>query len=271
MKEHPGLAGIKKPCGSADLFFMAATISRVCDPEFYKLADAIQQAKLCAQEAPCFEMEVVKFLQTHCLSGGVDLPTVFRGVEILGAIVEESRLITLLRPFLRSSDPQIASKCVLVLGRQSRNIRWIKDVIEAQGSAANSAGILRASSAGSADDRIRANLVESIWERREPEVEQILQNAVKDKNHRVAANAVYGLYLWGSGAYAGGLEQLVGHNNPAFRRSAIWVIRSIGAPDAALRIRTLITDGDAGVRRAAFAALVHLRNRVCAETVVQTA
>jgi hypothetical protein len=222
---------------------MAETISKICDPECYPLGEAIQQARLCMVASPGFELDLVKFLQTQCLSRRVHLRLVLRGVEILGAIVEEARLITLLRPFLRSSDSQIASKCVLVLGRRSCSVGWLRSVMS------------------ESDERIRANLIESIWNRKEPEVEQILQDAVKDRHHRVAANAVYGLYLIGSELYPESLDYLIGHANDAFRRSAVWVIRSSGAPESALKIRSLIKDADAGVRHAAFEALVHLRGR----------
>jgi len=171
----------------------------------------------------------------------VKLATVIRGLEILGGILDESRLDILLRPFLRSGDPQLASKCVLLLGRQARSMKWFNNIME------------------KADERIRANLVESLWKRKEPEFESVLRAALNDSHPRVAANAVYGLYLLGLDDWQQALEPLVNNNVAAFRQSAIWVIESSGVPDAPARLKLLIHDPDAGVRHAAFHALVHVR------------
>jgi hypothetical protein len=96
-------------------------------------------------------------------------------------MLDENRLVPILRPFLRSKDSQIVSKSVLIPGRQSRSLYWMTSIRTED------------------DDRIRANLVESLRSRREPEVEQVFKGALKDPNHRVVANAVYGLYSGGFG------------------------------------------------------------------------
>jgi HEAT repeat protein len=231
---------------SADLLHMAGAVTKICDPEAYRLGEAIQKAKSNALASPGFEVELVRFLQARCLSNRVPLPIVFRGLEVLGGmldggVLEESRLITLLRPFLRSSDPQIASKSVLVLGRQSRSLSWLNSVM------------------AETDDRIRANLIESLWKRKEPEVEKVLRNALADPHPRVAANAVHGLFLLGVEAWMEGLERLVGSKEAAFRISGIWMLKASAVPDAPARIKLLIRDADAGVRHAAFEALIHIR------------
>jgi hypothetical protein len=238
---------------------MAAIDASICNPDCYKLNDAIEQARLYMAQSPCFGLELVNFLHFQCLSRSVSLPRVIRGIEILGAIVQEPRLTVLLRPFLASSNSQIVSKCVLVLGRHSQDVGWIKNIMSPGGSGISAPGVSGRIAAKIADGRIRANLIEAIWERRGSDVEQILRQAVSDPYHRVAANAIYGLYLAGSDDYKNALEELIRNSNPAFRRAAVWVMTSAGAPDAALSIKALIKDTDAGVRRAAFAAIVHLR------------
>ncbi len=155
-------------------------------------------------------------------------------------MLEETRLVPIMRPFLRSKDSQIASKSVLILGRQSRSLVWMTSIH------------------AESDDRVRANLVESLWTRREPEVEQVLQGALRDPHHRVVANAVYGLYLMESNAWVAGLDRLLHSHDPIARRSGIWVIKSAGGTEAGARLKPLIRDPEPSVRSAAFAALVSL-------------
>jgi hypothetical protein len=232
---------------------MAADVTKICDPELYPLSEAIEHARTGAEASPGFEIDIVRFLQAHCRSDHVSLPTVFRGLEVLGGMLgsgttNESRLIALLRPFLRSDNPRIASKCVLVLGRQSCSTKWLNDIMS------------------ELDGRMRANLIESLWKRNEPEVEMVLRKALQDPHPRVAANAVYGLSLLGNEAWVEGLRRLIGSNDPAFRISGIWVLKSCDAADAPERIKRLIRDEDPGVRRAAFDAIKHFRERASTNT-----
>jgi len=219
---------------------MVGLMADICNLD-YTLNDAVQRAATAAQSSPRFEFDLSKYLQAQCMATTVDHPTVFRGLEVLAGILDETRLFAFLRPFLRSKDTTIASKSILILGRQSRDLGWMTSI------------------RGEGDERIRANLVESLWARRGPEVEQVLLGALRDPHHRVVANAVYGLYLMESEAWVAGLDGLLGSDDPAVRRAAIWVIKSTGGAAAVARLKPLIRDPDPSVRRAAFAALVSLR------------
>jgi hypothetical protein len=244
---------LKNPESAADLLSMAVAVAKICDPVLFSLEDAIEHAKIGARDNPGFELHIVSFLQTLCGSRHVHLPMVFRGLDVLGGMLgsgitsgahtDESRLITLLRLFLRSSDPQIVSKCVLVIGRQSRSMAWLSSVM------------------GESDERIRANLIESLWNRQEEDIVAVLKNALSDPHPRVAANAVYGLHLIGNKEWIKGIERLTSDPSPAFRRSGIWMLKASGLSDAPARIKTLIHDTDPEVRRAAFDALIQVRHR----------
>jgi HEAT repeats len=226
---------------------VAATIEQICNPDAGSLAEAVRQARLCAETSRAFDLDLSRFLQPQCFSQHLALPVIFRGLEVLEAIVDERKLLTTLRPFLKSSVPQIVSKCVLILGRRCQNVAWMRNVMAEN------------------DDRVRANLIESLWKRRDKEIEPILLEAVKDSNHRVAANAVYALFLAGSENYAEGLDHLISSADPAFRRAAVWVVKSAATArnEAAARLKPLILDPDESVRRAAFRTLVFLRENVC--------
>lgn len=220
---------------------MNFSIAKICDPRYQSVEEAIQNARLAAQRSSRFELDLARFLQEQCLADRPNFPAVFQGLEVLGGILDEGRLTALLRPFVRSSDPKIVSKCVLVLGRRSHSLTWLIDIMN------------------EADDRLRANLIESLWSRREPEVEEIFKSAIRDKHHRVTANAVHGLYLLGSDFYLQGLERLLSSADPKFRRSAIWVLRQGDGRKSPASFKPFIRDPDPDVRRAVFEALAVLR------------
>jgi hypothetical protein len=230
---------------------MALVVKQLCHPDFHSLEEAVQIGRSSLASTPGFELQLVQYLQIQSLSPYVSLPVVFRGLEILGGMFEagpgdENRMVTLFRPFLKSIDPQIASKAVLILGRKSRSIAWLRKAM------------------GETDQRIRANLIESLWHRNEPAIESVFRSALKDAHPRVMANAVYGLYLMESEHWSGALDSLLRSPNPSFRKSAIWVLKAAAAPRAASRLQPLIHDNDPDVRRSAFSALRHLRDKTVA-------
>jgi HEAT repeat protein len=224
-----------------------AAIPQICNPDNYPLDEAVRIAKNSAASKPGFELHLSQFLQAQCLSARVSQGNVFRGLEVLADIVggengDPNRLMTLVRPFLKSSDPQIASKAVLVLGRHSRNFGWLRNVMN------------------ETDERIRANLIESLWNRNDPAIESVYRGALEDDHPRVAANAVYGLYLMNSPDWPEALDALIAGEDPGFRRSGVWVLRQIGGAEARSRLQRLIRDSNPQVRSAAFQALKHIRD-----------
>jgi hypothetical protein len=77
-----------------------------------------------------------------------------------------------------------------------------------------------------------------------------------DKHHRVAANAVYGLYLLDAANAKPEIERLLGNQVAAFRCAGAWVVRKIGSTDLRGLLKSLIGDGDPKVRRSCFQALL---------------
>ncbi len=225
---------------------MGVQLGRICNPGQYPLDDAIQRTERLAEAQPGFELKLVRYLQLQCLNTPVPIPNVLRGLDLLGALLkhepmDEKRVISLLRPFLTCGEPQIASKCVLVLGRKLNSLDWI--------------GRMMAEN----DDRFRANLIQALWKRKEPEIQRVLVAALHDPHPRVMANAVYGLFVLGAADWLDALEKLLGSDNPDFRICGIWVLKASCAREAPELIRRFIRDPNARVRRAAFDALIALR------------
>src|SRR5579863_1882427 len=105
------------------------SIGSICDPQSCSLEDAIRQAKVAAQRSPRYLLDLARVLQTQCITNHADLPAVFRGLDVLAGILEETRLIALLRPFLRSSNRQIVSKCALIIRGQPHSLSWLTSIM----------------------------------------------------------------------------------------------------------------------------------------------
>jgi hypothetical protein len=227
---------------------MAAPVEKICDPDQFKLTQAITLAKTGAEVLPGYEIAIVRYLQSQCLSKSAAMATVFRGLEVLEGILghsesDESRLMALLRPFLRSSDAAIISKCVLILGRRSNSVAWFATIMSEN------------------DFRIRANLIEALWGRNEPATIKLLKHGLDDPHQRVVANAAYGLFLVQDPAWLTGLQTLLESRHAVFRQSGIWLLKTTAPADARERVGKFIRDPDANVRRAAFNALAILPRR----------
>jgi hypothetical protein len=78
------------------------------------------------------------------------------------------------------------------------------------------------------DPRVRANAVESIWNTPGTFPLQFFHKAARDPHHRVAANALVGLYLAGEVSALGSLIGMTGSPNPLFQAAAVWAMGRTG-------------------------------------------
>lgn len=166
-----------------------------------------------------------------------------RMLEVLDASSPGSLFFSALRPVLRDCDARVQSKCFLMLARRETDLAWAEKLLE------------------HGEARVRANIVEGLWENKAPGVLTLLLLASKDTNHRVVANSAYGLRLFGAPEFLSTMEQMQASENPLFRRASAWVIRKVGQPDLCTLLKPLVRDPDSAVRRAAFETLAALRSR----------
>lgn len=138
---------------------------------------------------------------------------------------------------LRNGDECLQSQFVRILACQETDLKWAEKLLKHY------------------DPRFRANVIEGLWHTGQPGLRDLFLRAAKDTHHRVAANAVYGLYLIEDPCVSDLLEQMKGHRNPRFRRAAAWLIRKIGKAQLRSMLKPLIRDENAVVRGAAFQTL----------------
>lgn len=78
------------------------------------------------------------------------------------------------------------------------------------------------------DPRVRANAVESLWGSSSRMAKAIFTSATADLNHRVAANALIGLYMQGDPASVAGLAKMIVRPDAASRAAAAWAMGRTG-------------------------------------------
>jgi HEAT repeat protein len=107
----------------------------------------------------------------------------------------------------------------------------------------------------SPDPRVRANAVESLWTVATPASRGLLEYATQDVHHRVALNALVGLFMQGD---ANALERMKVHasqGTPAFRIAAAWALGLTGKAEAWHTLDALRHDPVEQVRESALRAL----------------
>jgi HEAT repeat protein len=147
-----------------------------------------------------------------------------------------SRLFSVLSP-LRDGGECLLSQAIRLLADQEKDLKWAEKLLQHY------------------DPRFRANVIEGLWESGQTGLRELFLRAARDTHHRVAANAVYGLYLMDDPCVAGLLEDMKVSRNPRFRRAAAWVIRKMGKAHLRTMLKPLIRDENALVRGAAFQTL----------------
>jgi HEAT repeat protein len=110
-----------------------------------------------------------------------------------------------------------------------------------------------------ADPRVRANVVESLWEVPGAEICGILRLATTDKNHRVAANGLIGLYRFEPETAVEGIRSLSAQEQPHSRAAAAFAMGKIADPQFLPDLARLIRDPEAAVRTRAIRAVVQVQ------------
>jgi HEAT repeat protein len=175
---------------------------------------------------------------TNTLSG----QRLLRAVMLLDAVGGASA-IQAMRYLTLSGDERAASKAAISLGRWSQNVEW-------------ATGVLKRSKFA----RVRANVLESLWEGKSPPLLELYRSCLEDENNRVVGNAIVGLWLAGDPTVAERIIPELGrHDSSKHRQTAAWLIGRLVFADMRTTLEALLQDPHLPVRRAAIAALRKLK------------
>jgi HEAT repeat protein len=224
--------------------------------EFKKLLDSLldeRQLSLDAAQSlirnlipidPLLDVRIMKNMLAH---GGdaraVKAETAIRGLRLVASFSNGARLTTYLVQLLQHPSPEVRSKAVLLLGRANLNLTRVRSFL------------------GSCDSRVRANAIETLWGREEPDVRVVLWQASKDPSPRVAVNALLGLCKAGDRDAALKLERLAGAPDAAMRSGSAWAMGEAGDREFEPVLKLLAHDSEPKVRAMAAKSLEKLKRR----------
>ena len=212
----------------------------LCNPEFPEAA-AIAVARIAMRTYPTADVALARLLAGLVHRQDHDTAQAGRLIRILERISDGARTYSSLARLLRHPDPSLRSKVVLMIGRGSKSVRWVRPRLT------------------DPDSRIRANAVESIWGIDSPEAYDLLASMLHDPNNRVVGNAILGLYLLGDSGMVTLLHGLAAHPAAAFRATAAWAMGESADPRFVELLASMLRDESGLVRKRAFAAIGRLK------------
>jgi hypothetical protein len=169
----------------------------------------------------------------------------YRALDILDDTSRSYRMVPILHHLIEYPDPRISAKAVLVIGRRLQNASWAARQLKIR-----------------TDNRMRANALEALWGIDGVEVRDLMRCYVQDENNRVAASAVYGLYLLHEPEIESPMLGMAKHPQPLFRSSAAWLIGKTQSQEYMPVLSSLVQDGDSRVRSSALKALLTVRQKL---------
>jgi HEAT repeat protein len=222
-------------------------IDKLADPRATEVGEAVEIARRIQSTVDSFlDIKLIRLLlpNNHTPAAVTEPAALLRVLEIIGAISDGSRIMTLLTQLLGHPDGRVRSKVALLVGRINHNLKWVEQRLSEP------------------DARVRANAVESLWGLDSPEACQIFQQAIGDVDNRVAGNGALGLYRCGDPGAAEALWKMLAHDDARFRATAAWAMGETADPRFLPQLTLRIAESDVCVKQNVFRAIQKIRKRV---------
>jgi HEAT repeat protein len=169
---------------------------------------------------------------------GINTPeAVIRTFDIVVALNRVAVVVPSLQTMTRHRDARVQSKASLIFCRLYANPLLVDRQLR------------------SADYRVQANAIEALWNIDTPSTRNILDKAAGSGHHRVAVNALFGLYLLRAPRAVERMIAVADHPSPRFRSAIAWAMGRTGDVRFAPCLRRLGSDAAERVRRAAAVSL----------------
>jgi hypothetical protein len=217
-------------------------LKALCDPRVNR-EQALRLGRAAAQKDPRVDVLLGRHLadRAYTITSASCPPELQRILEVIAEISDGSRILPFLMTLARQPNPHVHSKALLLIGRVSRNAKWLQNRLS------------------DPDPRARANAIESVWGLDAPEIRDLLRGLLQDADNRAAGNALVGLYQLGDCAAVSALYEMCAHESYRFRATAAWAIGEVGDPRFRKQLARLVGESNPLVRARAFSALTRMR------------
>lgn len=168
---------------------------------------------------------------------------ILRVLTLMDASGSQSRAVIFQSELMTYPDPNVRSKTALVLGRCTKNTAWLGRLLLDE------------------DERVQANAVEALWAFDGDDGRPLLLTAAKSPNHRVAGNAILGLYRISDLSSIRRIFEMAQHHDPRFRSTAVWVMGETQDPRFLPFLTERFSQSSGNERMAVLRALSQIRRR----------
>ena len=195
-------------------------------------SDAVNVAKLMASRDKRFYVKLCAF--TGDSVPGDRIARILQMAEALGAA---GLMVPWLRRMTQHPDQYIRQKAVMIMCQAGTNPLLVERQLK------------------SPDARVRANAVESLWTVHTPAARGLLEHASHDPHHRVAVNALLGLFLQDESSALTRIIEQSRNPSPAFRVAAAWALGVTARRESWPALKALESDPVPRVRESASRAI----------------
>ena len=214
-------------------------ILALCSPD-EPFEKTVALVKAAMRTEPSLDIQMTNLLLGLTNAQAPDKRVAMRMLEILDQVSSEARLTRLICQLLQLDDPPLRSKAALLVSRRLDGMDWIFAHLQ------------------DADPRVRANILEGLWENTHPACTAVFARYRDDSNNRVAANAVYGLYLRGEADAIPNVMRMASHANPTRRAAAAWLMGMIGRTEFVDVLKRMVKLDERQVKGTALKSLVRI-------------
>lgn len=214
-----------------------AYLTVLLDSDALPLADAQRAALVCRRHDPRF----LSRLQQLLTEKQAPVPLILHALAVVRSFEQPGMLLPLLRTLSHHESEHVRSSAAKALCKLRPN----RTLVERQ--------------LHSPDARTRANAIEGLWGVKTKEAAEVFRAAAADAHHRVAVNALVGLYYLGDETVLERLIEFSQHPSALYRMAAVWAFGRLGDQRAIPALEARSEDPRTIVRRKAAQVLAQLQ------------
>lgn len=204
----------------------------LADPAKLSPPDAVNVARLMTSRDKRFYIKLNAFTSDFLPDDRIT-----RILQIAEGLGAAGLMVPWMRRMTQHPDEYIRQKAVMIMCQAGTNPLLVERQLK------------------SPDARVRANAVESLWTVHTPAARSLLEHASHDPHHRVAINALVGLFRRGESSALGRIIYQARNPSPAFRVAAAWALGLTARPEAWPALKALEADPVPRVRESASRAI----------------